>query len=80
MHYQGHVENGVVRLEGAITLPEGARVRVEMVAGNEEFDSSEPAIEEELAAIVADVPKAEWDRLPANLTDRLDDYLYGTPQ
>lgn len=80
MVFQGHVENGVVRLEGAVTLPEGARVRVEMVPDTECFDPDAPSIEDEIVSIVADVPKAEWDRLPADLTDRLDHYLYGTPQ
>jgi hypothetical protein len=80
MVFQGHVENGVVRLDGTAALPEGARVRVEMLADSEELDPRAPAIEEELAAIVADVPQAEWDRLPADLTDRLDDYLYGARQ
>ncbi len=79
MVFQGRVENGVVRLEGAPRLPEGARVRVEMLADNEDYGPETPSIEEELAAIVADVPKEEWDRLPADLTDRLDHYLYGTP-
>ena len=77
MVYRGHVENGVIRLEGSVILPEGAEVRVELAAGKEEFDPNAPTIEEELAAIVADVPKAEWDQLPADLTGHLDDYLYG---
>jgi hypothetical protein len=31
MVYRGHVENGVIQLEGAVTLPEGVEVRVEKV-------------------------------------------------
>ena len=31
------------------------------------------------ARIVADVPQEEWDRLPADLTDHLDHYIYGLP-
>jgi len=26
------------------------------------------------------VPKGEWDRLPADLSDNLDHYIYGTPR
>ena len=29
---------------------------------------------------MADVPQEEWDRLPADLTDHLDHYIYGTPK
>jgi hypothetical protein len=67
-------------LEGSATLPEGAEVRVELATGKEEFDQNASPIEEELAAIVVDVPEAEWARLPADLTDNLDHYVYGTPR
>ena len=80
MVYRGRVENGVIQLEGAVTLPEGTEVRVELAGGKEAFDPNAAPIEEELAAILADVPKAEWDRLPGDLTDNLDHYLYGTPR
>ncbi len=80
MTYRGHVENGVIRLQGSVILPEGAEVRVELAQGKEEFDPNAPPIEETLRAIVADVPQQEWDRLPADLTDNLDHYIYGTPR
>jgi len=44
------------------------------------FDATAPAIEDVLATIAAEVPKGEWDKLPADLTDDLDHYLYGTPR
>ena len=37
-------------------------------------------IEEIIAELAAEVPQAEWDRLPSDLTDHLDHYLYGTPK
>jgi predicted DNA-binding antitoxin AbrB/MazE fold protein len=81
MTYRGHVENGVIQLQGSVVLPEGAEVRVEVAAVNkEESDPSAPTIEERLRAIVADVPQEEWDRLPADLSDHLDHYVYGTPK
>ena len=81
MTYRGHVENGVIQLQGSVVLPEGAEVCVEVAtAGKEEFDPNAPTIEEKLRAIVADVPQEEWDRLPADLTDHLDHYIYGTPK
>jgi predicted DNA-binding antitoxin AbrB/MazE fold protein len=81
MVYRGHVENGVIQLEGSVVLPEGAEVRVGLAASaEEELDPNAPAIEEKLRAIWADVPKAEWERLPADLTEHLDHYIYGTPK
>jgi len=44
------------------------------------FDPKAPAIEDVLASIAAEVPKEDWDCLPADLTDDLDHYLYGTPR
>ncbi len=41
------------------------------------FDPANPRIEDEIAKIAKDVPGEEWDRLPPDLTDRLDHYLYG---
>ena len=81
MVYRGRVENGVIQLEGSMVLPEGTEVRVELAAPvHEDFDPKAPAIEEVLAAIMADVPRSEWARLPADLTDNLDHYIYGTPK
>ena len=49
MTYRGHVENGVIQLQGSVVLPEGAEVRVELAAaGKEEFDPNAPPIEEKL--------------------------------
>lgn len=86
MVYRGHVENGTIRLEESVVLPEGAEVRVELATPAEDaptkegFDPNAPAIEDRIRAIVADVPQEEWDRLPADLTDHLDHYIYGTPK
>lgn len=86
MVYRGHVENGVIRFEGTPVLPEGAEVEVRFLSKDtareetEGVDPKAPTIEEKIAAIVADVPPSEWDRLPADLTEHLDHYLYGTPK
>jgi len=40
-------------------------------------DATIPAIEDVLADLAKDVPDEEWDRLPRDLTDKLDYYLYG---
>jgi hypothetical protein len=38
------------------------------------------SLEEKIAAIVAAVPEEEWAKLPADLSDNLDHYIYGTPR
>ena len=64
-------------MEADVTRP----FRMELAAtAKEEFDPNAPTIEDELRAIWADVPAAEWDRLPPDLTDNLDHYIYGTPK
>jgi hypothetical protein len=37
-------------------------------------------IEAILQSLAAGVPKQEWERLPSDLSDELDHYLYGTPK
>ena len=44
------------------------------------YDATARPIEEVLAEIAATVPDEEWDRLPPDLTDNLDHYIYGTPK
>ena len=87
MVYRGYVSNGTIRLEDSVILPEGAEVRVELAGSAKEADpvkqdleTNVPTIEEKISAIMADVPQEEWDRLPADLTDHLDHYIYGTPK
>ena len=81
MVYRGHVVSGVIQLEESVVLPEGTEVRVEVAAvGEVECDPSAPPIEERLRAIWADVSEEEWNRLPPDLTDNLDHYIYGTPK
>jgi len=38
------------------------------------------SIEDKIAAITADVPDEEWAKLPPDLSDQLDHYVYGTPK
>lgn len=38
------------------------------------------SIEEEIADIAAEVPPDAWEALPADLSEQLDHYLYGTPK
>ncbi len=77
-----------VRVKGQAEMsPQGKLLRVteieELVlghAGQPLYDPSAPAIEDVLADLARGVPQAEWDKLPKDLTDNLDHYLYGTPK
>jgi len=51
-----------------------------IAAGDQGFDPRIPSIEDELAHIAAGVPAAEWAKLPADLNEQLDHYVYGTPR
>jgi hypothetical protein len=77
MVYRGHVENGVVRLEDAAILPEGAKVEVRLLAENPAPDEETgvPSIIETLKDFVG---KAEG--LPPDMSVNLDHYLYGLPK
>ncbi len=44
------------------------------------YDPEAPAIEDVLAKLASEVPEEEWDKLPPDLTERLDYYLYGTEE
>lgn len=41
---------------------------------------AERSLEEKIAEIVATVPEEEWAKLPTDLGDHLDHYIYGTPR
>jgi len=51
----------------------------EPASGSNQLAAERP-IEEILKELAAGIPREEWDRLPADLTDDLDHYLYGTPR
>lgn len=83
MVYQGRVVNGVIVLDGAVQLPDGTTVQVVLAESPEGIGAARSAaksIEREIAEIVAGVPAADWARLPADLSEQLDHYIYGTPK
>jgi predicted DNA-binding antitoxin AbrB/MazE fold protein len=77
MVYRGRVENGVIRLENAPTLPEGVEVEVRLRTENTSTEGEEgiPSVCEALKDFVG---KAEG--LPADASVNLDHYLYGLPK
>ena len=44
------------------------------------FDQSAVQLSRVFADLAREVPRAEWDKLPENLTENLDYWLYGTPR
>jgi hypothetical protein len=44
------------------------------------LDSTARSIEDVISELAAEVPQEEWDRLPNDLSQNLDHYLYGTPK
>jgi hypothetical protein len=48
--------------------------------GETPYDDSARPIEDVLTELAGEVPQEDWNRLPPDLTDNLDHYLYGTPK
>ena len=71
MTYRGHVRNGVVVVEGAPVLPEGAEVSIVLLAA----DDRGSTLGQRLMKYSG---KAEG--LPSDLARNHDHYLYGTPK
>jgi predicted DNA-binding antitoxin AbrB/MazE fold protein len=76
-------EQGAFRPLSPVNLPEGSRVEISIVQTNarethvEEVATPQTArIEDQLRAISAMVAADEWERLPSDLSDRLDDHVY----
>ena len=42
--------------------------------------ASVPSVEDIAADLTRDIPREVWNRLPADLIDQLDHYLYGWPR
>ena len=67
--------------------PQGKLLRIIQVdelkvrqVGEIPFDRSARPIEEVLADLASEVSETEWAKLPSDLTDNLDHYLYGLPK
>jgi hypothetical protein len=74
MMYRGHVENGLIRLDTAETLPDGVPVEVRILA-----DSSSPQDQGGMPSVVEVLKDfvGKADGLPPDASHNLDHYLYG---
>ena len=70
MSFQGHVENGVVVFDEPTSLPEGATVRVELVASQ---------VRKTLAERYKNIIGTVHD-LPPDMAKNHDHYLHGAPK
>jgi hypothetical protein len=77
MIYHGHVINGVVVLDGSVTLPEGLNVKIEPVESGKDASGEKeiPTLYERLEPLIG---KAEG--LPPDMSVNHDHYLYGLPK
>ncbi len=74
MSLEGHVENGRIVLDEPAKLPEGTKVRVEVVR-TPEASAEIPTLYERLKPFVGIL-----DGLPEDAALNHDHYLYGTPK
>jgi hypothetical protein len=78
MTYRGHVTNGVVVLDDAVTLPEGLNVKVEPL----ETPATPPAEEDDIPTLFERLKPfvGKLEGLPPDASVNLDHYLYGLPK
>ncbi|MBW2062461.1 MAG: hypothetical protein JRI95_13010 [Deltaproteobacteria bacterium] len=67
--------------------PQGKPLRITQVeklqlldVGEITYDNTARPIEDILAELASEIPEEDWNKLPSDLTDHLDHYLYGTPK
>jgi hypothetical protein len=70
----GHIENGVIVLDEAMTLPDGMKVRVEVlpVSKVQVEDDASPTLYEQLLPVVGTL-----QGLPPDLARNHDHYIHG---
>jgi hypothetical protein len=69
MTLEGRVENGAIVLDSPTPLPEGARVRIEVIA------RAEPTLFERIGHLAGAAKN-----LPPDAAEQHDHYLYGMPK
>jgi hypothetical protein len=79
MTYLGHFENGILVLENGATIPEGARVRVELLPSAEgngnSGDESGSTMYDHYKSIIGVIKD-----MPPDFATQHDHYIHGTPK
>jgi predicted DNA-binding antitoxin AbrB/MazE fold protein len=80
---QATFEQGVFRPVTPVALPEGCQVEICIVSAGEDsgrtassLNNVGQSIEEQLRQLAESVPPESWQQLPADLSDRIDHYVY----
>jgi predicted DNA-binding antitoxin AbrB/MazE fold protein len=76
-------EHGVFRPMAPVSLPDGCQVELSIVPAAESASAPTTgsstaggSIEDQLRQLADELPATEWQRLPADLSDRIDHYVY----
>ena len=75
MSLEGRVQDGTVVFNQPLLLPEGTRVRVELLPAEKVKGGNRQSLLERLGDVVGAI-----DDLPEDLASEHDHYLYGTPK
>ena len=77
MSYRGHVENGLVKIDEPVTLPEGASVQIDLIENTASQSSCEEGISlyDRLKPVIGMA-----QGLPSDASLNVDHYLYGQPK
>ncbi len=78
MTVDGHIENGQIVLNQEISLPEGMKVRVELLTDSEtpqQADTPPSTHFEHYKSVIGAI-----DDLPADFAAQHDHYIHGTPK
>jgi len=77
MTVRGHMQDGVVVLDGPVEIPEGTEVEVRPVPSVEQVgqDDEGPSLLEQFGDLVGSV-----EGLPPDAAENHDHYLYGVPK
>ena len=78
MTYLGRIENGAIVLDEAAVLPDGARVRVELMPSSEISKVGESSGRTLYDRYKSGIGKAQG--LPADFAAQHDHYIHGTPK
>ena len=76
MVYHGRVMNGRIILDGEARLPEGVAVRIDVIESSANGESGQRgSVWDRLLEL-----SGKADGLPADYSEQIDHYLYGTPK
>ena len=71
----GHIKNGRIELDQPLSLPEGAKVQIEVLANVDQQEVDGQSLGEKLLKYAGRITDA-----PADLAEQHDHYLHGTPK